>query len=450
MPGAPVSFTASVKNATRAIAACATLTLLAASFLPAAPIPSRRSDIVEVVERVSPAVVNIAAEQMVRRRSNTWDDFFFGLDPRPRRERAQSLGSGAIIDPRGIILTNDHVVSGASRIIATTKSGTELECELVGSDADNDLAVLRVKKPGTGALPTLKLGTSSDILIGETIVAIGNPFGFSNTVTAGVVSALGRSVRGAENQRVYTDFIQIDAPINPGNSGGPVVNIQGDMIGIATAIIGGAQGIGFAIPVDRARRIVADIRQFGQVRAVWIGTHGRTVTDGDDGKGRPRGFRVRSVETGSPAERAGVKPGDVVVGLDGSSIDSQEAFETALSTRGPGKAMKISLRTGTAERTVTVTGEAPPGDYGVRRLRADLGISVRAGAEGLRITIVDPKGPAARAGLETGDILFSLNGTEVRDAEDANRVLARDHSRTTLLMEVARGRLAYTLTFPLD
>ena len=131
--------------------------------------------------------------------------------------------------------------------------------------------------PGAGDLPTLKLGTSSDVLIGETIVAIGNPFGFSNTVTAGVVSALGRTVRGSDNQRVYTDFIQIDAPINPGNSGGPVVNIQGEMIGVATAIIGGAQGIGFAIPVDRARRIVADLRQFGQVRAVWIGAHGRTL-----------------------------------------------------------------------------------------------------------------------------------------------------------------------------
>lgn len=437
------------RRATNAIRIGAGLAFLA-SAASAAPLPSRRSEIVEVVEKVSPAVVNIAAEQMVRRRSTMWDEFFLGLDPSPRRERAQSLGSGAIIDPRGIILTNDHVVSGASRIIATTRGGTELECELVGSDADNDLAVLRVKKPQASALPTLKLGTSSDILIGETIVAIGNPFGFSHTVTAGVVSALGRSVRGSENQRVYTDFIQIDAPINPGNSGGPVVNIQGEMIGIATAIIGGAQGIGFAIPVDRARRIVADIRQFGSVRAVWIGTHGRTVTSGEDGKGRPRGFRVRSVETGSPADRAGVKAGDVVFAVDGAPIDSQEAFETALSTRGPGKSMKISLRTGSAERVVIVTGEAPPGDYGIRRLRADLGVAVRPGADGLRMTIVDPRGAAARAGLQNGDVLFSLNGTEVRDGEDVNKVLARDHNRTTLIMEVARGRFAYTLTFPLE
>ncbi len=433
----------------KTLAACVSLAAALPALLSAAPLPSRRSEVVEVVEKVAPAVVNIAAEQMVRRRSNTWDDFFFGLDPRPRREKTQSLGSGAIIDPKGIILTNDHVISGASRIIATTKSGVELECEVVGSDADNDLAVLRVKKPGA-PLPTLKLGTSSDILIGETIVAIGNPFGFSNTVTAGVVSALGRSVRGNDNQRVYTDFIQIDAPINPGNSGGPVVNIQGEMIGIATAIIGGAQGIGFAIPVDRARRIVADIRQFGQVRAVWIGAHGRTVTSGDDGQGRPRGFLVRSIDPGSPAEKAGIMSGDTVISIDGSPIESQEAFDTALSTRGPGKPMKIAVRGKTGERTLTVSGEAPPPDYGMRRLRGNLGMTVRAGSDGLRITVVDPRGAAAKAGLENGDVLIALNGTEVRNAEEVNRVLARDQNRTTLVMEVARGRFAYTLTFPLN
>jgi len=433
-----------------AVLALLGLSVSTAAPSPAAPLPSRRSEVVEVVEKVAPAVVNIAAEQMVRRRSGLWDDFFFGLDPRPRREKAQSLGSGAIIDPKGIILTNDHVISGASRIIATTKSGTELECEVVGSDADNDLAVLRVKN-APASLPTLKLGTSSDILIGETIVAIGNPFGFSNTVTAGVVSALGRSVRGNDNQRVYTDFIQIDAPINPGNSGGPVVNIQGEMIGIATAIIGGAQGIGFAIPVDRARRIVADLRQYGQVRAVWIGAHGRTITSNDDASGRPRGFRVRSVEHGSPAEKAGIHPGDVVVSVDGAPIDSQEAFETALSTRGPGKPMRIAVKNGAAaERVLTVSGEAPPSDYGMRRLRAELGMTVRAGSNGLRISVVDPRGAAARAGLENNDVLVALNGTEVRDAGDVNRVFGRDQNRTTLVMEVARGRFAYTLTFPLE
>ncbi|HEY4228894.1 MAG TPA: trypsin-like peptidase domain-containing protein, partial [Thermoanaerobaculia bacterium] len=160
-----------------------------ATVAAAAPLSNRRSEIVQVVEKVAPAVVNISAEQTLRRRPSLLDDFFFGFDPR-RERSSQSLGSGSIIDPKGIIVTNDHVVSGASKITAMTKSGMELECEIVGADADNDLAVLRVKRP-TAALPALKLGSSSDLMIGETIVAIGNPFGLSHTVTAGVVSAIG-------------------------------------------------------------------------------------------------------------------------------------------------------------------------------------------------------------------------------------------------------------------
>ena len=431
------------------LTAAATLLFVAAAAV-AAPLPSRRSDIVEVVEKVSPAVVNISAEQLVRRRSSLWDDFFFGLEPRPRREKAQSLGSGAVIDPKGIILTNDHVISGASRILATTKSGVEMECEVVGSDADNDLAVLRVKNLRAGGpLPAIRLGISSDLLIGETIVAIGNPFGFSNTVTAGVVSALGRTVRGQNNQRTYTDFVQIDAPINPGNSGGPVVNIQGDLIGIATAIIGGAQGIGFAIPVDRAKRIVDDLVRFGEVRAVWIGVRARTITSGEEG--RPRGLRVRSVVPDSPGARAGIRPGDVIVSLDGTPIDSQEAFETALSTRGPGRSMKFALRAANGDvRTVSLQGQAPPKGLGTRILREDVGIALRGGSEGVRISVVDRDGSAARAGLESGDILLTLNRERVREISDVDRILQRDHHRTTLVMEVGRGRFAYTLTFPLD
>lgn len=415
-----------------------------------APLPSRRSDIVQVVEKAAPAVVNIAAEQTVRRRASLFDEFFFGVDPRRRNDRAQSLGSGVIIDPKGVILTNDHVISGASRILATMKSGQELECDVIGSDADNDLAVLRVRSP-RGSLPTIRLGTSSDLLIGETIVAIGNPFGLSNTVTAGVVSALGRSVRGDQNQRLYTDFIQIDAPINPGNSGGPVVNIDGEMIGIATAIIGGAQGIGFATPVDRARRIVDDLLRFGEVRAVWIGVRGRTIPSGqENGLDRPRGYRVRSVHPGSPAARAGIRNGDVIVSLDGSPIESQDAFETALAGRGPGRPMRFVLRNGGADRTVTVQGQAPPPDLGVQILRDQVGVSLSAVRGGVRLNVTSRGGAAARAGIETGDQLLALNGTRVASVTDVNHVLQRDHSRTTLWMEVGRGRYAYTLTFPLD
>jgi len=421
---------------------------MAVPILPS-PLPSRRNEVVEVVEKVSPSVVNIAAEQIVRRRPSMFDEFFFG-DQRQRRERSQSLGSGVIIDPKGIILTNDHVISGASKIIATTKSGVELECEVVGSDADNDLAVLRTRKP-VAPLPAIRLGTSSDLMIGETIVAIGNPFGLSNTVTAGVLSALGRSVRGNENQRLYTDFIQIDAPINPGNSGGPVVNIQGDLIGIATAIIGGAQGIGFAIPVDRARRIKDDLLAFGEVRAVWVGLRGRTLTTGNGDGAKPRGFRVRSVTPDSPAARAGIRTGDFVVSVDGQSIDSEDSWQTALSTKGPGKPMRVVVRTGTApDRTVTLQGEKPPPGLGLRTLREQLGMTVRQTRGGLQITVADRDGPAARAGLETGDLLLALNNTRVSDTEDVDRVMQRDYNRSTLQLAVGRGRYEYTLTFPLD
>jgi serine protease Do len=407
---------------------------------------SRRSPVVQVVEKVSPAVVNISAEQILRRRT-MWDDFFYGADPR-RRGRAQSLGSGVILYANGILLTNEHVVADASRILVTTKSGLELECDVVGADADNDLAILRARKAPAN-LPTIKLGTSSDLMIGESIVAIGNPFGFSNTVTSGVVSALGRTVVGRQNQRTYTDFIQIDAPINPGNSGGPVVNIDGELIGIATAIIGGAEGIGFAIPIDRAKRIVDDLLRFGSVRNVWIGVRGRTLGDPDEPNRRGRGFEIRRVDPGSPAARAGIKPGDVIVSVDGAPVDSEEAFDTALSTRGPGKALKLSIRTNGSERSVTVTGQVAPKGVALDVLREELGITLQDTAKGVRITIADERGPAARRGLETGDLLLAVNGRTVRKVGDVSEVLG-DLSRSTVVLEVQRGRWSYQLPFALD
>jgi len=426
--------------------AAALAAALVAAPSPSSPLPTRRSEIVGVVEKVAPSVVNISAEQIQRRRPSLFDDFFFGGDPRARRRTSQSLGSGVIIDARGIILTNDHVVSGASKITATTKAGAEFDCDVIGSDADNDLAVLRVRKPN-GALPAIHLGSSSDLLIGETIVAIGNPFGLSNTVTAGVVSAVGRSVRG-ENEHTYTDFIQTDASINPGNSGGPLVNVDGDMIGIATAIIGGAQGIGFAIPIDRAKRIVEDLVKFGEVRPVWVGLRGRTLLSGEEN--RPRGMRVKSVYPNSPASKAGVRAGDQIVSVDGTPIDSQEAFETALSTRGPGRPFKMVLRGKDGERTVTLTGEAPPPGIGTRLLQDELGMGLRSGGDELRVTIIDRNGVAAQAGLKTGDLLLSLNGAQIRSLEDVDRVFQRDLNKNSVAIEIGRGRFSYSLTLPLE
>jgi serine protease Do len=419
-------------------------------FLAAATPPVRRNEVVAVVEKVSPAVVNISAEQTVRRQPTIFDQFFGDFQfNSPRRYKTRSLGSGVLINTSGVILTNDHVVSGASKIVATTKSGQEYECDVVGSDRDNDVAALRIKGPH-GALPVLAMGNSADILIGETVIAIGNPFGLSNTVTAGVVSALGRTVPEENSQRVFTDFIQTDASINPGNSGGPLVNIDGQMIGINTAIVGGASGIGFAIPIDRARRIVEDILRYGSVRPAWIGVRGRTATSRLAGEGKPVGFRVTYVEPGSPAARASLAKNDVITAVDSRPIGSKNEFDTALSSVGPGKLITISLKAGNATRKASLRTAEPPASLWSQVLRQDVGIQVVPGRGALRITQVSRGSAASRAGLEPGDSIVGLNGEAIRAEKDAATILNRDFNRTTLLMTVARDNWEYTLTFPLD
>ncbi|MDH3255349.1 MAG: trypsin-like peptidase domain-containing protein, partial [Acidobacteriota bacterium] len=208
---------------------------------------NRRTPIVEIVEKVAPAVVNISAEAIVRAPDPFFGDFF------AQRRRVESLGSGFVIEANGVVVTNAHVIEGSSRVLVTTADGRELEAEVLGLDRDTDIAVLKVDARD---LASLELGNSSDLLVGETVVALGNPLGLSNSVTTGVLSARGRTVPAESGERLFTDFLQTDASINPGNSGGPLVNLDGDVIGINTAIIAGAEGIGFAIPADRARRVV--------------------------------------------------------------------------------------------------------------------------------------------------------------------------------------------------
>ena len=414
----------------------------------AATPPARRNEVVAVVEKVAPAVVNISAEQTVRRQPNFFDQFFGEFDAGPRRDKTKSLGSGTIINGSGVILTNDHVVSGASKIVATTKSGQEYECEIVGADQENDLAVLRIRG-AKGGLPTIPMGTSSDLMIGETVVAIGNPFGLSNTVTAGVVSAVGRSVPEENSEHVFTDFIQTDASINPGNSGGPLLNIDGQLIGINTAIVGGASGIGFAIPIDRAKRIVDDLLHYGSVRPVWIGVRGRTAMSKVAGDGKPLGYRVTYVEPGSPAARAGLAKNDVIVGIDGRPIESKNDLDTILSSVTPGKLIAVSVRAGAGEKKLPLRVSEPPAGLWARVLRDEIGIEVAPSRGALRITRVGRGSAADRAGLAPGDYLVGLNGDDVRSEKDAEAVLNRDFNRTTLLMTVARGAWQYTLTFPL-
>src|SRR5688500_3343063 len=244
------------------------------------PIPqtvsaARRSPVAVVAHNVLPSVVNIQTEATIRRRAV--DPYFdpFGLFGAPRAYTSQSLGSGFIWSADGIIVTNNHVIEGASRITVNFNDGSQLAARLIGVDPDSDLAVLRVDAKQLVAAP---IGTSSDLMIGETVVAVGNPFGLSGTVTTGVLSAVGRSVPSQDQSRTFTDFIQTDASINPGNSGGPLLNIEGRVIGINVAIYAQAQGIGFAIPVDRAKKVIQDLLRFGEVHAAWTGAVTATMT----------------------------------------------------------------------------------------------------------------------------------------------------------------------------
>jgi len=309
----------------------------------------RRTPVVAAVERVGTSVVNISAEHVVQQRRSPLD-VFFGYNARPRASRSESLGSGVVIGS-GIVVTNDHVISGASRIWVTTSDGRELEAKLEGADADNDLAVLSVDPKG---LKPAALGTSSDLMIGETVIAIGNPFGLSNTVTTGIVSAVHRTVQG-ESGRNYSDFLQTDAAINPGNSGGALVNVLGELIGINTAIVGGANTIGFAIPIDRVRRVADDLLNYKEVKAAWIGVRGATaLPENARPSARGHGLRVRSVWPGSPAAKAGLQPGDLVVGFDGRPV------ERSLEDLRAGRGVVAD------ERALAVVGE-PHGVSGNRR-----------------------------------------------------------------------------------
>src|SRR5213593_626282 len=335
---------------------------------PGASIPptvsaSRRTPIVVVAHNVLPSVVNIQTEATIRRREVDpfFDPFgFFGGG----NQTYTSLGSGFVWSSDGIIVTNNHVVEGASRISVIFSDATQHSARLIGVDPDSDLAVLRIDAKNLAAAP---IGTSADLMIGESVIAVGNPFGLSGTVTTGVVSALGRSVPSKEEGRTFTDFIQTDASINPGNSGGPLLNIEGKVVGINTAIYANAQGIGFAIPVDRARKVIQDLLRYGQVHSAWIGAVTATLTPEEAkriGTRVSRGALVARVLGGSPAQAAGLKAGDVITTVGGKAVDSREAFSTYTSTIASGQPLDLTIAREGATRTLAVRPAEPPSDLG--------------------------------------------------------------------------------------
>jgi serine protease Do len=420
-----------------------------ANQIPPTVSAARRTPIVVVAHDVLPSVVNIQTEATMRRRSSDPFDPFGFFGGRERSYTSQSLGSGFVWSSDGIIVTNNHVVEGASRITVNVNGGRQIPAKLLGVDPDSDLAVLRVDEKGLTAAP---IGTSSDLMIGESVVAVGNPFGLSGTVTTGVVSALGRSVPSQDQSRTFTDFIQTDASINPGNSGGPLLNIEGKVIGINVAIYAQAQGIGFAIPVDRARKVIEDLLQYGEVRSAWIGAVTATLTP-EEAKRRGHDLRggavVVRVFADSPAARAGVRSDDVITAVAGRPVDSREAFSTATATLAPGQSVKLTVNREGADRTVDVRASEPPADLGLRILQEVAGLRV---ADENRSVIVDEvvgRSRAAEVGLTSGDLIVGVNGTEVSDTRQLNSQLIAGAERSSIVLTVARGRYAYNVTFPM-
>ncbi len=425
---------------------------------------SRRTPVVAAVEKAGPAVVNISTEQIVVRQGDPFfgfrdpffDQFFrdyFDRFQRPQQFRAHSLGSGVIIDPEGHVVTNEHVVRKASRIDVTLSDGSKHEGKLLSSDPESDLALIQLnsKKP----LPAIHLGRSDDLMIGETVIALGNPFGLESTVTTGVVSAKNRSVT-LEGREAYTGLIQTDAAINPGNSGGALVNIQGDLIGINVAIRADAQGIGFAIPVDKVREVVRELFNYRLIKKTYIGVRGRDLTAEDVTQlklAARSGVLVVGVDPGSPAAKAGLKPNDLITAVDGHPVADMLQFFKQMLAKNVGDTVSLWILRGGKDQALQCAIAAAPKPSGAEVVHTKLGLSLQpmtaelAKSFGLReptgliVTGLDKGGPGERAGLERGDVLLRFGSLSLDTLDHLSVALEQVGEGQVGLLLLRRGRL---------
>jgi len=421
----------------------------------------RRSAIVVAVEKVSPAVVNISTtvtEKVSPFFPFGGDEFFKDFFPEmfSREYKHSSLGSGVIIDgEKGYIVTNHHVVARATEIKVITSNQKEYKGRSLGSDPRSDLAVIKIDVKEK--LPEAKLGDSEDLMIGETVIAIGNPFGLTHTVTTGVVSAIDRSVRAED--RIYRHFIQTDASINPGNSGGPLLNIDGDVIGINTAIYQKAQGIGFAIPINKTKRIVKELLRAGEVQPPWLGLDLQELTPELKRHfalpGGAGGVLVSDVYGNSPADRAGVKRGDVVLVVGGTSIASLSDYQDALAEFTTGDRINLKLLRRGKEISIPLQPGSFPPELALETFYRRLGIKVGEGRKGnaqqrsaVSIEEVKQDSEAARIGLRPGDLIAQVNDVAVTNLDDFKKTISRYHHLISLNLVVRRGPYAYSITLP--
>lgn len=442
------------------------------------------SGFVPVAKKVLPAVVNIASSKIIRSPDQGTsspffaDPFFrqfFGDDYSqqfrvPRQGREHSLGSGIIINADGYVLTNNHVVSGADDIKVSLGDKREFKGRIVGTDAKTDVAVVRIEGKD---LPVLTLGDSSKVQVGDFALAVGNPFGIGQTLTMGIISATGRGGLGIED---YEDFLQTDAAINPGNSGGALVNVRGELIGLNTAIIsgggGGNQGVGFAVPVNMAKAVMEQILKNGKVLRGSIGVLVQPMTP-ELAKsfaltGQPRGALAASVTAGSPAERAGIKRGDVILGLNGAPVSDSRDLSLKVSMMAPGTPVKLKVFRDGHEQEIPVTlaelpanaqtagdadkGTSPGPQLGIsvdqltpRTVRQ---LSLPAQTTGVVVTDVQSASPAEEAGLRRGDVIQEVNRKPVTSTQQFRSAVQQAGSQPVLLLIDRGGDRMYVVVDP--
>jgi S1-C subfamily serine protease len=426
-------------------AVCCAAALAAALFLcprvEAGP-AERRSPVVVATEKAKAAVVNISTETLVRqRRRDPFFDQFFAA-PQERRFVPNSLGSGVVIDPRGYVLTNFHVIARGSRVKVGFADGKELVAKVAGTDPQSDLAVLVVQ--ADGPLPFLPLA-AGEPMIGETAIAIGNPYGLSHTVTAGVVSALHRQLK-TEDASFY-DFIQTDAAINPGNSGGPLLNVDAEVIGINSAIYGGdAKGIGFAIPAERVRAITTSLIQFGEVREAWLGLSVENAAAPEGSDKKP--VVVTDVDPKGPAAKAGLSAGSLVTAFNGAPLQDADEFHYRLHGALHGQPVQLEVtRPDGAKANFAVTPTEFPAALSEELVQRRLGLTLAEtkarSSHGivavLAIKSVRKGSPAARVGLAPDDLVRSVNSVEVETLQEFRVAVQRARASGRLVLLIQRG-----------
>jgi Do/DeqQ family serine protease len=417
-----------------------------------------------VVQHVAPAVVNVYAAKVVQNRNPLLDDpifrRFFGVPGGPGGNQVQrSLGSGVIVDAGGLIVTNNHVIEGADEVKVSLADKREFEASLVLKDPRTDLAILRIKD-GRERFPVLDFADSDALQVGDVVLAIGNPFGVGQTVTHGIVSALARTQVGVSD---YQFFIQTDAAINPGNSGGALVDMAGKLVGINTAIFsrsGGSQGVGFAIPANMVKVVVASAKTGGKaVARPWLGAKLQAVTaDIADSMGlkRPSGALIANVAPNSPAARASLKPGDLIVSVDGQDVEDPNAFDYRFATKPLGGTARLGIVRGGREQTVTVAlqiaPERPREEIVIRSRSPFSGVKianlspalvdelqVRNADEGVVVVDVDNGSYASNLGFQRGDVIQEVNGERVTTTHDLDR-LSKTQNRAWRIVIVRNGQ----------